>query len=150
MNWNLTWESIDTHNGKFTIYLGDEPVLTKRMYGQIYRTDKDTWITFVENSHKFSFEDCNEFIAQLENDTSGKITFDIWDGEEAIAYDSETQILTWALDSYTSNLHFSIPMDPRTRNQFAVQFRNFLNFYLNFYDSSTSTTELAHPVDPSS
>lgn len=147
MNWNLVWipepsESNDcskpSGESKFIFYLGDEPILTKRMYGQIYRTDKDSWLTFVENSHKFSFEDFNEFIVDFEKSAQAKIKFDVWDGEEAFAYDSESDRLTIALDSYTSNMYFSIPIDERTRVQFAGEFKKFLTYYLEFFEASNT------------
>jgi hypothetical protein len=152
MNWNLVWtnetntsKTEGMFNSKFIFYLGDEPVLTKRMYGQIYRTENDAWLTFVENSHKFSFEDFNEFIMDFEKSSQAKIKFNVWDGkvcfnnqtclgrEEAFAYDSDSERFIVAFDSYTSNMNFSIPMDDRTRTQFTLEFRKFLTNSLEFF-----------------
>ena len=146
MSWNLVWtpsESDDKNfcNSKFVFYLGDEPILTKRMYGQIYRSEKESWLTFVENSHKFSFEDFNEFIIDFSKSAQAKIRFDVWDGEEAFAYDSDSERLIIALDSYTSNMNFSIPIDERIRNQFIGEFKKFLNYCLNFFETATKPKE---------
>jgi hypothetical protein len=148
MNWNLVWNlctdlesNANSCDSKFIFYLGDEPILTKSMYGQIYRTEKESWLTFVENSHKFSFEDFNEFIMDFEKSSQAKITFDnkqtCLGREEAFAYDSDSNRFIVALDSYTSNMIFSIPMDERTRTQFVKEFRKCLNHYLQFFESST-------------
>ncbi len=148
MSWNLVWTSENNNaNSKFVFYLGDEPILTKLMYGQIFRTDKEAWLTFVENSHKFSFEDFNEFIIDFEKSAQAKIKFDVWDGEEAFAYDSESERLIIALDSYTSNMNFSIPIDERSRVQFVGEFRKFLNHYLEFFKSSTNPLKSTNSVD---
>jgi len=138
MNWNLVWTPIDNHISKFTIYLGDEPILTKTMNGQIYQTDTNSCLTFVENSYKFSFEDFNEFIGDFEMGKQTKFSFDIWNGEEAFAYDELTERLTWAHDSNISELHFSTLIDERTRIQFGGEFKNFLNFYLEYYSTYLS------------
>jgi len=180
MNWNLVWtnetntsKTEGMFDSKFIFYFGDEPVLTKRMYGQIYRTENDAWLTFVENSHKFSFEDFNEFIMDFEKSSQAKIKFNAWDGEvcfnnqtclgrevcfnnqtclsrevcfnnqtclgreEAFAYDSDSERFIVALDSYKSNMNFSIPMDDRTRTQFALEFKKFLTHSLEFFETST-------------
>ena len=137
MNWNLVWTPIHNQTSKFTIYLGDEPILTKTMYGQIYQTNKKLWLTFVENS-KFSFEDFNEFIGDFEIGEQAKFSFSLLNGEDSLVYDKSTERLTWALESYTSNLHFSAQMDERTRIQFAREFKNFFNFYLEYYSTYLS------------
>lgn len=146
MSWNLVWTPVTNEltqsNGdsKFVFYLGDEPILTKQMYGQIYQTEKESWLTFVENSHKFSFEDFSEFIMDFEKSSQAKISFDIWDGQDAFAYDSNSEQLIVALDSYTSNMKFSIPIDDRARAQFALEFRKFLNHYLSFFEAQTKSS----------
>jgi len=143
MNWNLVWinELNETNkssfSGRFVFYLRDEPILTKRMYGQVCRSEKDVWMTFVENSHKFSFEDFNEFVTDFSESAQAKFQFDVWDGEEAFAYDSDSERLVVALESYTSNMNFSIPIDERTRTQFTGEFTKFLNCCIEFFESAT-------------
>jgi len=135
MNWNLVWEPIHNQTSKFTIYLGDEPILTKTMYGQIYQTNTNSWLTFVEN-FKFSFEDFNEFISDFETGKQSKSSFSVLNGEDSLVYDELTERLTWALVYNESNLHFSAQMDNRTRMQFVGEFKKFLNFYLEYYSTS--------------
>jgi hypothetical protein len=135
MNWNLVWEPIHNQTSKFTIYLGDEPILTKTMYGQIYHTNTNSWLTFVEN-FKFSFENFNEFINDFETGRQAKFSFSLLNGEDSLVYDELTERLTWALESNTSNLHFSFQMDEKTRMQIVGEFKKFLNFYLDYYSTS--------------
>jgi len=132
MIWNLIWTPIHNQTSKFTIYLEDEIVLTKTIYGQIYQNNTNFWLSFIENS-KFSFEDFNEFINDFETGKDVKFSFNILNGEDELVYNKFTERLTWLLGSHTSNLLFSHQIDERTRMQFAREFRKFLNYYLKFY-----------------
>lgn len=136
MMWNLVWTPIDTCTSEFVICLGDEPVLTKRLCGRIVINGKESWLRFVESSYKFKFEDFNEFIGDFESNKQAKGIFNMTNGEEAFGYDPETSRLTWIFGSYTSNLNFTVELDERGRTQFAKEFRKFLNFYLEFYESN--------------
>lgn len=135
MNWNLVWTSIDKSTGEFVVLLGDEPILTKKMYGQIINGSSGSYLTFVENSYKFSFENFNEFVNDFDSGKQAKISFDVWDGEDAIAYDEDNESLNIELSSYTSNLKFSIGLNEKTRSQFASEFRKFLNHWMEFFES---------------
>ena len=137
MNWNLIWKPIDAYTSEFIVFLGDEPIITKKMFADIIRTPKNLYLTFVESSYKFSFELFNEFICEFESGKQTKFVFDINDGEEAFAYDSDMESLKIVFQLYSSNLNISIPMDERTRMQFANEFRKFLTHNMNLYEEST-------------
>ncbi len=142
MNWNLVWTpgestGANTCNSKFVFYLGDEPILTKKMNGQICQSQKKTWLTFVETMYKFSFENFNEFVMDFQKSTQAKISFDVWDGQESFVYDSDTDRLIIAFELYTSNMVFSISIDDRTRIQFVKEFNKFQNHYLEFFETSS-------------
>ena len=144
MSWNLVWTSKDSENkvssiSEFVVLFGDEPILTKTMYGQITKSDNIPHLTFVESSYKFSFEDFNEFTSDFELGKQAKFSFDVLDGEDAFAYDETKETLIIALSSYTSNLKFEIPIDGRTRSQFVAEFRKFLKHSLECYEKFTKT-----------
>jgi len=139
MSWNLVWTSRNSENkfssiGDFVVLFGDEPILTKTMYGQISKEDNKSHLTFVESSYKFNFEDFNEFIFDFELGKQAKFSFDVYDGEDVFAYDEISETLIIELSSFTSNLRFSIPIDGRSRSQFVAEFRKFLNHYLECFE----------------
>lgn len=141
MSWNLLWTPNETNKltGEFVVLLDDEPFLSKKMYGQITNRSECFYLTFVKNLHKFSFEDFNEFINDFENGRQAKCSFDVWNGEDAFAYDETNEQLNIELSSYTSNLRITIPMIEKTRMQFAKKFRKFLTYYLELLDSPSSS-----------
>lgn len=142
MNWNLIWTPIGKTTGEFIFLFGDEPILTKQMRGKIINKTNDQYLTFVESTHKFTFEGFNEFIDEFEKGNEIKYSFDIWDGEDSFSYNNTDERLDITLVFYTSNLTFSIELTEKVRHQFATEFRKFLAHYLKFFENNNYTTHI--------
>lgn len=111
------------------------------MYGNICRTFDSklkknvNFLTFVETSEKFDFELFDNFIKSLESDKTVHFVFDAWDGCEAFRYKSETKVLIFEFSKWTSNMDFTLKLTNDMRMQFAEEFKKFLDFYKQYFES---------------
>lgn len=136
-NINLSWSPKQNGNeSTFTVLLGDEPIFCKTMIATIFKYVGETKraITFVETSKEFSFEQFNEFIMDLEQGITTKFVFDDCDGRETFEYSEETELFTFHMCFYTSNMKFEFLVTENIRIQFAKVFRQFLFYYLDYVD----------------
>lgn len=136
-NINLSWSPKQNGNeSTFTVLLGDEPIFYKTMIATIFKYVGETKraITFVETSKEFSFEQFNEFIMDLEQGITTKFVFDDCDGRETFEYSEETELFTFHMCFYTSNMKFEFLVTENIRIQFAKVFRQFLFYYLDYVD----------------
>jgi hypothetical protein len=135
-NVNLSWTPNNdvSNQSTFTILLGDEPIFYKTMFATVFRHigNPKKMLTFVETSQEFSFEQFNEFIMDLEQGNTTKFVFDNYDGNESFKYSKETELFTFDMSFYTSNMKFEFLVTENVRIQFAKVFRQFLFYYLDF------------------
>lgn len=135
-NVNLSWTPNNdvSNQSTFTILLGDEPIFYKTMFATVFRYigNPKKMLTFVETSREFSFEQFNEFIMDLEQGNTTKFVFDNYDGNESFNYSKETELFTFDMSFYTSNMKFEFAVTENVRIQFAKVFRQFLFYYLDF------------------
>jgi hypothetical protein len=131
MNWNLSFDKINTHEARLSLLFYDEPIIRKVFYKNIYDIGNRNYISYSENGKRFIIEEFNEFIIQLESNLNTSYYFDDINGEDSFSYNSVTEIFNINLVHYLSNIHISIPMNARTRRQFSSEFRKFLQFSLN-------------------
>lgn len=139
--WRLVWQKKSDKDGTFTIYCNDQIILTKEMYGNIYKiNDKrdgltKKYLTFVETYEDFNFENFTKFIANLEADNNAFYNLDPYDGEESFKYNPENKIFTIAFTKYSSTMYFTINLDDETRLNFVNEFKKFLNQYTEYLSS---------------
>ena len=140
-NWKLQWNSYNNRDGSFTVFFNNDQILTKKMYGNICRTFDSklkknvNFLTFVETSEKFDFELFDNFIKSIEADETVRFVFDAWDGCEAFKYKSETKVLTFEFSKWSSNMDFTLKLTDDMRMQFAEEFKKFLDFYKQYFES---------------
>jgi hypothetical protein len=151
-NVNLSWTPNNdiSNQSTFTILLGDEPIFYKTMFATVFRHigNPKKMLTFVETSREFSFEQFNEFIMDLEQGNTTKFVFDNYDGNESFKYSKETELFTFDMSFYTSNMKFEFAVTENVRIQFAKVFRQFLFYYLDFVNQEDNWKNVFVYNDP--
>lgn len=136
MSWNLTWNLIESNESEFVVLLNDEPIARKTLHANVYLNKSQKYLTFAETSYVFKFDNFSNFINMLENDQSCDFYFDVYDGYDKFEYDKNTSKLIFHWSMYSQSLIVSIPIDDRSRVQFASQFKNFLEYSKKFLEEN--------------
>jgi hypothetical protein len=144
--WNC--QSItDTFRGNFSVLenLSSQEILTKKMLGYyVGNNHNNMGLSFTESSNPFVVNDFERFLSNLKNNNSTNFYFETSDGYEGFVYNDKTNEFQFILETYQSNLYFTLKMNDNMRIQFANTFILFLNDVRSFLNAQKCPSKKQH------